>query len=749
MAQALPHRGETPEAVSRQLKSLRRRIAVWLLVDGACYVLPPLLVLAAVDFLLDYGLNANWGYQMDLSQRTILLVMAAAGLIALFVWRMILPLTKPLADEALILEVERKHRELGQSLISAVQFSRLREALSPGVSTAMVDATIDLGLRRAKSVRFGDVLNLPRFYRSLAIVAASVGLLTLGGVGVALNPTLRTWFNRNVLLADESWPQDVYFEIVGAEDGVLTIVRGDDHVQRVAIRPESRRTPEAVTMEFRPYGLRPDQKMNREKEGDAFQLEFRNVLEEFEFRVYSDRAVSQWTRVKLLPPPQVDELVLEVTPPAYTGESTQRLPPGKGPYSVLRGSSLRIAGWASKELSSAELILEGGTLPMKIEGTKRFSIELSPDQLTAGKYILDLTDTEGLINRRPPSFGMRIRADNAPRINASLIGIGGMVVPRAILPIRYRITDDYVVTDVYAEYNWRSDADAKTDHVPFSSVAELLERKPPRLEDIEVLQLEPLAIPTGATLVFKVAAADNDDISGPNIGYSTEFLVRVVTEDELRADLLRREKERRQEFEALLNNQEDLITDTRALEAGLRGSEEIGPDQKQTLMQLQRRQKRVATNTENIAKQLFEVIAEVQNNRLEEEGGPLQQRLYEQIIEPMVEIHQQAVPEAVRRLDRTRRLADEAQQRDTALADAIRQQEIVAAAMREILLHMVKTEGYQEAVNLLYEIEKSQKGVFDLTEQEMRERIKRLLEQGGNAPTQPEKPEEKESNDDK
>lgn len=731
MAQALPHEmQETPAPVARRLRALRGRLTLWLLVDGATYVLPTVLFLAVLDFLLDFGLHAQTGYQMDYSQRAILLVLAAAAIAALFVWRMVLPLLQPLADDALILQVEQKHRQLGQSLISAVQFSRLRHALGPGVSRTMVDATIDLGLRSAEGVRFSDVLNLRRFYLNLAIVGLSSLLLVLGGVGVSVNSTLHTWFNRNVLLADESWPQDVYFIIEGIEDGVLTIVRGDDHTQRVRIDPRSLRTPDTVMMEFRPYGLRPDQQMNREKDSQTFRLDFKNVLEEFDFRVYSDRAVSPWTHVNLLPPPQIDQLVIEVTPPAYTGESTARLPTGKGPYSVLRGSSLRLAGWASKELSRADLIVEGDTLPMLSQG-KRFSIDLPPEHVNAGKYVIDLSDTEGLVNRRPPSFGLRIRPDNAPRVRAKLIGISGMVVPRAVLPLDCRITDEYLITDVGVEYNWQSESDAKADQVPFASLAERLETGPRSLDFIDILDLEPLSVPTGSTFVFKVAAVDNDDVSGPNVGYSSEFLVRVVTEDQLRTDLLRREKERRQEFEALLKSQEDLITDTRALEAVVAGEEAMAADQKQTLMQLQRRQKGVATNIDNISKQLFDVITEVQNNRLEEEGGPLQQRLFEHVIEPMVRLHEQSVPEAVRRLDRTRRLADQTAERDKALSEAIGQQQRIAAAMREILLHMVKTEGYQEAVNLLYEIEKSQQGVFDLTRQEMQQRIERILQQGG------------------
>ncbi len=48
--------------------------------------------------------------------------------------------------------------------------------------------------------------------------------------------------------------------------------------------------------------------------------------------------------------------------------------------------------------------------------------------------------------------------------------------------------------------------------------------------------------------------------------------------------------------------------------------------------------------------------------------------------------------------------------------------------MKQVLALMVKSEGYQEAVNLLYEIQKSQQDVLERTIQEQQERIKRILE---------------------
>jgi hypothetical protein len=62
----------------------------------------------------------------------------------------------------------------------------------------------------------------------------------------------------------------------------------------------------------------------------------------------------------------------------------------------------------------------------------------------------------------------------------------------------------------------------------------------------------------------------------------------------------------------------------------------------------------------------------------------------------------------------------------------------MATAMREILRHMVRSEGYQEAVNLLYEIQKSQHDVYDRTLKERQERIKGILEGKGSENETPE-----------
>jgi hypothetical protein len=210
-----------------------------------------------------------------------------------------------------------------------------------------------------------------------------------------------------------------------------------------------------------------------------------------------------------------------------------------------------------------------------------------------------------------------------------------------------------------------------------------------------------------------------------------------VTDEELRTDLLRREKEQRQEFERLVKGEEDLLTDARALEAATREAASLPQEYKDQLMQMQKKQKVFATNTGAIAERMTSIAIEVENNRLEEADGKLQTRLQE-IIKPLRELSDKDMPEVVQSLDQIRRQSNSLAERNKAVTDSIAEQEKTIEKMKKILSLMVKSEGYQEAVNLLYEIQKAEQNVFDLTVKEQQERIRKILE--GNKDPKPETP---------
>ena len=723
-----------PERFSIRLRRLRTRIAAWFVVDGLSRLLLCVVLVIALDLLVDRLLH------MDRAQRIVMLVLAIGVLGWVLYRRVIYPLSCRLTDDALCLEIEARYEQLGQSLISAVQFARMDDFESRGVSPALVRATIDLGMKQAAEVTLERILRSDRFHANLALL--TVTLLALTGIGVSsvANDSMAIWFDRNVLLGEREWPQDVHLVVEGVEDGRLTIPRGDDWPVVVTVRDDSRRLPEVVHVDFRGPSGRHSEAL--EKSGTRrFQTTWRNVLEAFEFRARTGRASTPWIAVALVDRPRVEQLDLTATSPAYAGGHTEPLPLGKGPYYVLQGSTLEVRGIANKPLSQATLVAPDARREMTIAGGREFHASLPVEQGSAGVYRVELTDTERLTlpgasgpgplrSKQATSFTVKIKPDGEPRVLARLIGVGTLVVPGARIPWDCRLHDDYAVTAARLRYRWHGEKDdAARDGVErIEQFDGPSDRRQVSLQS--AFELPRLRIPAGSQLAFFIEADDNDDVSGPKSGKSTTFVLRVVSEDELRADLLRREREHRIELERCVKQQEDVSTECEAMLAGVRGKARLETEQRQLLVKLERRQKLLGTRVAALAGRFEGIIAEVQNNRLEEENGPLQRRLRDGIVDPMWTLSDDAIPRAAGSLDEAWRLSADGARRDRALSETITTQQSILAAMREILTHLVKVEGYQEAVNLLYETQRAQKDVLDLTEAERQKRIREILDEG-------------------
>jgi hypothetical protein len=726
---------ETAPVITR-LSQLRWQMTRWFLVDGLSRVLWLLIGLCILD------LGVDRFFRMDKPQRVVMLALIGAA-VAWLVWRrLVRPLSVEVSDDALCLQVEKGNKQLSEGLISALQFARMPDVAARGMSPVLVRQTVLYGTQAARNVNFGGVLDAKQFQINVGVLVIALAAIVGAGAGMVMKgSSLNIWFNRNILFGDELWPQKTYLDVKRVENGKVKFPRGEDWTQVVEVREDSEVIPENVYIDFRHSRGPSVQAMKKVADRPReFETVFSNVIEEFEFRARGGDAVSPWIHVELVETPAVNDLKLEITPPKYTGEKVIELPTGKGPYFVLKGSSLKLSGTANKPLSEATLIIEGKKHPLVLAQETDFSGQVAAKDLLAGQYVIDLHDTEKLTSRRPTAFGLRIRTDREPRVRTKLIGVSGMVVPRARIPLNVRISDDYGVTSVEVKYLWRDDVAQTTNEgkLPLPAAKELLKKAEFGFDD--VLDLEPLKIPTGTSLNFHIAALDNDDVSGPNLGKSSDFLLRVVTEEELRTDLLRREKEQRQEFERLLKNEEDLLTDCKALQAGITSAASLSQEQKDLLMQFQRRQKVIGTNVAAIAERLSGIVIEVLNNRIEDPAGKLEKRLKEDIIRPMGEIAELGVPSAVTELDKARRLSTEVAPRGEALQAAVSREQEIVDQMREVLRHLVKSEGYQEAVNLLYEIQKSQQDVFDKTVKEKQDRIKGIIE---GRPPEEKKPEEK------
>jgi hypothetical protein len=206
------------------------------------------------------------------------------------------------------------------------------------------------------------------------------------------------------------------------------------------------------------------------------------------------------------------------------------------------------------------------------------------------------------------------------------------------------------------------------------------------------------------------------------------MLFRIVGEAELRTDLLRREKEQRQLITESIKKQDLILTDSGAIAAELIDIDELTRENKERMATLQKNQKNLGNDISNVVRALKGMVMEIKNNKLEEDDGILQSRLNEKVIDPLVVLTSQSLPSIAIELDEVRRINDK-ELRSVKFKAINESQLYVIQTLREVLIHMVRNEGYQQALNLLYEIQRAQERMNIMTTKAKEESLKNVIEE--------------------
>lgn len=719
-----------PTPLAFALRRLRTKLTIWLVVYGVSRVLSVMVLLLVVDFLLDRT------FHMDQAQRLVLLCVALLCISVVVIRQLLLPLRSRPTDEALCLEVESRRPQSDQSLISSLQLSRfeLKDLETRGYSSAMVAATIEAGARAADETGFEQVVHRQRHWTNVLLATIMGGILLGAGLSTLASPVMEIWFHRNVMLGERQWPHDVILRVAGAEQGQVAIPRDGDWPILVTVDEASRRQPTEVTVELRTDD--GNRMLVAEASGAAFSVTLRDANDATHLRARCGRSSTDWLPIQWINRPEWEALRLTVIPPPYTGLGSEELALDLGPYHVLPGSRLRLQGTASKSLSGARISAAGWSLPLQVRGNE-FQGELAGERLQDAVYHIQLTDTEQIYSattgqseplesRQPMRFSLRLQGDQQPQVRAELNGVSGMVVPQARVPITCRVSDDFGLVGVrLASAVVEEQREAVSPQALALTSLVQLPATEARFEYEFDLRSQQLTV--GSTLQFHLEAEDNNNVSGPSTGRSKTFLLRVVNEQDLRADLLRREKELRQDFKQLVVLQETLVTDTQTLAAGLQDEMQLATQHLQLLVEIQKRQKVIGTKLGNIARRFEDIALEVGNNRIEDKAGPLQTRLRDKIVEPTWLLADDTIPDLVNDFGELRR-SEGTRARKQKVTNVIRDQQQIVVDMQEILGQMEQSEGFQAAVNMLYEVQQAQEDVLRLTDEERAALIKQILE---------------------
>ncbi|KPK81587.1 MAG: hypothetical protein AMJ81_10480, partial [Phycisphaerae bacterium SM23_33] len=291
---------------------------------------------------------------------------------------------------------------------------------------------------------------------------------------------------------------------------------------------------------------------------------------------------------------------------------------------------------------------EGGLRPQGIEGM----VEIPPvTQLPEMELRFELTDTEGLTNTRGAVYTLRIDPDGPPRVSMDRRFVRGEVTPRATIPLVIKVTDDYGLDRVSVTAEGVLEGASKTRPAAQEFEAAKIASKDKEVSLGYDLELQKMTLQVGQLVRLQALARDTlpESFEGPNVGKSVVQTYKIVSEAELLEELVRRQKEIREEFELAVILQAEVRDKIRAMGDRLAGAG-LDAEAKRFLNEAVKGQRRVAAQCAVTAQQLQDVLEEMNCNRV---GAPAEKRsLAEDIIAPLDEICKKPMNDMVAQMDR-------------------------------------------------------------------------------------------------
>jgi hypothetical protein len=707
-----------------------------------------------------FGLGFDWLIEPPRPLRAALQVALGAGLLYVVYRYLLARLFVRLRNRNMALLLERKFRQLGDSLLTAVELSQQPQHAAE-FNPDMLARVHREALASAACVNLGDVFNARPLARRITLAAALVTAVVV--FALAAPEALGTFARRGLLLSDELWPRKTSLEVEGFDEhSRVKIARGSDWPLVVkADAAPGREVPEVVEVRYSTIeGVRGRENMSREgvvAPGDAsfqpYAYTFKSVLAPLEFYVVGgdDRAGPYYLDV--VDSPTISRMTLRCEFPPYTRRAARDIPVA-GLMQLPLGTQITILAESNKPLvdvqiddAADEKVPLTHHIPLAAEsGAPRKNFEFTLPRLDADKTLhFTLRDADGITSREAIRLAISALADEPPQVDVALQGIGTAITPAARLPAAGQVSDDYGVAKVWFEY--RID-DAPPQKRSLNDSAGGREE----LEVAGVLEVRPLELQSKQRLHWSVQAADECALpGGPNVGTSQRYALEVVTPEQLRSILEARELMLRRRFETIM----DELTDTRDLLASVEVKASVDvensqgtqqrddpaiPDEADSQDDPPRRRiseavqvERVLQNAERsshetlqVALAFDEIRAEMINNRVDTQE--LKTRLKDGISDPLKQIVERRFSELLKQL---KELSGQLSNPETAVstqAATVAQIDTILVEMKQVLDKMLELETFNEVLDTLRQIIDAQEKVNDETKQQQKRNLRNLIE---------------------
>jgi hypothetical protein len=760
MATELENNVQLAAPITSRLARLRWMIRAYVFAQGLLAVVCCLAICFWISLIVDYGIEPSRGARVA--------ILSGLGLLAFFVLyrRVIRRLLVPLPDKSMAVLLERRNRVLDDRLLTVVELSGQQSA-RVGYDPRMLASTHDEVSALVDSARLG------RVFRSAPLgniaIAAALLVCTVVVFAMGKSDLFAIWSNRALMIGDRDWPRQTSIFVEGFDevDGqrMVKVARGSDLEVRAGANTLFA-MPDAIEIQYETAEVSGEPNMtklgkSRSKKYQFYKYEFKNIQADIYFdvvarhgNVFEKNDRVDGLKIVAVESPDLAEIRLGCDYPEYLGMVDETIA-----VNVVKplpeGTTVTVLAEANKELVAASyrLALDDPQAPwtkISIDNSESKRVEFSLGPLASDTRVeFKLHDIDNVTNQQPIRLLLRVVPDEVPRVDVRLVGIGKAVTPKAVIPVRGSIWDDYRIASSWFEYSVNQGDAAK---VPFE-VPENGELD----DDVgAVFRLEDLGLAPGQQLTVLVKAKDNYALADePHVGLGQHIDLPIVSEAELRTTLEIRERLLRRRFESVIAEMQR-SRDALARMAGqapdsassedasgepsgeqpkepANGEEDPKPSQSARLATIRvlrteeavQSSNRMAHETRAIADEFDRILRELEINNVSF-IAEYEERIGVKISAPLRVAADKEFPKLDDRLAQMRRVLEDDARRVPAVIASRRQIDLILVEMDQILKNMLELREFNELLANLRKIIDGHKQVSQLTETE-RERIKRLL----------------------
>jgi hypothetical protein len=348
---------------------------------------------------------------------------------------------------------------------------------------------------------------------------------------------------------------------------------------------------------------------------DAFEFEFRDVKENFNYKIGNEMAMTEPFSVEVLSRPAVRKFRVWLDYPGYTGLKDDTLPANVGDFKVVRGTKVR---WILEPNTVVEKTEFVGLDTISFKSTSAPGVFVVERQaLESESYFFNLVSKRGIPNTDTTRYQLDIIQDRYPTVFLNAKDEEFQADFTMFMPLDFEIADDYGFSRVTLNYRFTKSElesgkvgkDFQTIQIPVQG-RELLQRK-----SMEV-DLMGLGMEEGDAAEYLIKVWDNDMVSGPKAAVSAVYKINFPSLEEKFETVDKQQEQLEEKMERLVKDAKDIQEGMERFQEKALNQKALSFDDRKELQKLLDKNKSVQKEISEAQKQFKEHKENLENNQM-------------------------------------------------------------------------------------------------------------------------------------